>query len=75
MTGFGYMSRTITQSSSHSFDNSSLSLELSDELMESEDDATLPQSRAPDTVSNQYVVYSATFQVPAFYFTMHDSRR
>ena len=42
------------------------------------DDAVIDHdqgSSARDFISaRQYVVYSPTFRVPAFYFTMHDSR-
>ncbi|KAF7983852.1 hypothetical protein HWV62_18170 [Athelia sp. TMB] len=44
-----------------------------EELTEPEDDAALSQSyQAQTVISNQYVVYSSTFQVPTFYFTVHD---
>lgn len=49
-------------------------IDSSDELVEAEDNAVLSQSHAQHIASNQHVVYSATFQVPTFYFTMHDSR-
>jgi Autophagocytosis associated protein, active-site domain len=41
-----------------------------------EDDASvLSMSDAHESlIAQQYVVYSATFQVPAFYFTLHNSR-
>lgn len=46
-----------------------------EELTEPEDDAALSQSyQAQTVISNQYVVYSSTFQVPTFYFTVHDLR-
>lgn len=42
-------------------------------LEEIEDDST--QSTTPSTalIGRQYVVFSSTFQVPAFYFTIHHS--
>lgn len=30
-------------------------------------------STSEELISQQYVVFSATFQVPAFYFTLHDT--
>jgi ubiquitin-like-conjugating enzyme ATG10 len=56
-------------------DMPSLELESFDDVAEEDkDDATLLQSHSTSLTSTQYVVYSATFQVPAFYFTIHDSR-
>jgi ubiquitin-like-conjugating enzyme ATG10 len=56
-------------------DMPSLELESFDDIAEEDkDDATLLQSHSTSLISTQYVVYSATFQVPAFYFTIHDSR-
>ncbi|KII94786.1 hypothetical protein PLICRDRAFT_86256 [Plicaturopsis crispa FD-325 SS-3] len=37
------------------------------------DDATLAVSAISTLNCRQYVVYSSTFQVPAFYFTIHES--
>ncbi|KIM90712.1 hypothetical protein PILCRDRAFT_59000 [Piloderma croceum F 1598] len=55
-------------------DTPSLELESFDGVAEEDnDDATLIQSHSTSLTSTQYVVYSATFQVPAFYFTIHDS--
>jgi ubiquitin-like-conjugating enzyme ATG10 len=71
--GFGYMFRTVTFSSVQDI-APNLALESFDEVVEGDDDhATLPQSQSASLNSTQYVVYSATFQVPAFYFTIHDS--
>lgn len=52
---------------------SSVLVDSSEDLIEAEDSATLLQTQTQDVVSNQYVVYSPTFQVPTFYFTMHNS--
>lgn len=51
-------------------------LSLDDGLDDSSpvDDASeLAMSTHESLTAQQYVVYSATFQVPAFYFTVHDS--
>ncbi|KAG5644057.1 hypothetical protein DXG03_009147 [Asterophora parasitica] len=49
-----------------------LDIDLEESFTEEDDAATVV---APESfVSRQYIVYSATFQVPAFYFTMHDSK-
>ena len=45
----------------------------SEKLTEHDDDATLTGSHTAVLTCNQYVVYSATFQVPAFYFTLSDT--
>lgn len=56
-------------------DTLSLELEPFDDIAEEDNDAaTLIHSHSTSLTSTQYVVYSATFQVPAFYFTIHDSR-
>ena len=39
-----------------------------------DDDLATAQVTACTLNFVQFVVYSATFQVPAFYFTLHDSR-
>ncbi|KAF8915952.1 hypothetical protein CPB85DRAFT_1292554 [Mucidula mucida] len=73
VTGLGYMSRkTIhTRTRSPYLD----SLDTGDLGLEYEDDATATSpTRSCDIVTcHQYVVHSASFQVPAFYFTMHDA--
>jgi len=50
-----------------------------DPAQEDPDDAVIDYEEASYGVgelyhARQYVVYSPTFRVPAFYFTMHDSR-
>lgn len=43
-------------------------------LEEPFDDAVLVYSTTSEFITSlQYVVFSGSFQVPAFYFTMHDS--
>jgi ubiquitin-like-conjugating enzyme ATG10 len=48
--------------------------DLLTEVLEEDDDSTLPvQTPSCETlIVQQYIVYSPTFQVPAFYFTVHD---
>lgn len=48
-------------------------LETETELEEEEDLATAAVSSSILTCV-QHIVYSVTFQVPVFYFTIHDSR-
>lgn len=52
------------------------SLDLDDDFQEDViDEAVVMGSSGHESLtSKQYVVHSATFQVPAFYFTIHDSR-
>ncbi|TRM67976.1 hypothetical protein BD626DRAFT_480410 [Schizophyllum amplum] len=58
---------------SKSYVGSDIDALQSDELAIS-DDAAASQSDIEQSLScHQYVVYSAGFQVPAFYFTIHDS--
>jgi ubiquitin-like-conjugating enzyme ATG10 len=74
LSGFGYMSRTVTLlTGQDDGDNSRLHLDSTNEVVEIDDDATVSHLPSTRLVSNQYIVYSATFQVPAFYFTIHDS--
>jgi len=75
MPGFGYMSRMVALSSIQDYDTPNLGLESFDDVGDIDNDnATLSQSYSTSLSSTQYVVYSATFQVPAFYFTIHNSR-
>ncbi|TFK43610.1 hypothetical protein BDQ12DRAFT_187372 [Crucibulum laeve] len=64
--GYGFMSRTTIHTRpipAH---------DLADE--ETEDDATVTIHPTHEQLTcKQYVVYSASFQVPAFYFTIHNS--
>jgi len=74
MPGFGYMSRTVAISSTQDYNTPSNSLESLDDISEVDnDEATLSHSHSTCLSSTQYVVYSATFQVPTFYFTIHNS--
>ena len=45
----------------------------SENLTEPDDDGTLTGSHTAALTCKQYIVYSATFQVPAFYFTLNDT--
>ncbi|KDQ14612.1 hypothetical protein BOTBODRAFT_32364 [Botryobasidium botryosum FD-172 SS1] len=78
--GYGHLHRTAFVKErvdpTHPADSDSL-LSTDDEWIVDMDD---DPSAAPDTQSNtpvltvqQYIVYSPTFQVPALYFTIHDS--
>jgi ubiquitin-like-conjugating enzyme ATG10 len=41
--------------------------------VEEEDVATVQASVPPPLTVHEYIIYSASFNVPAFYFTVHDS--
>lgn len=76
--GFGHLTRTTL----HTRRLGSPPLHASfDEILEDDealnDEATADTSSPPpeSLTCRQYIVYSATFQVPAFYFTIHDSSR
>lgn len=79
MSGFGYMSRTVTLSAGRhetagAVDGeANMHLNSANAVVEIDDGATMSHAPLTPIVSNQYVVYSATYQVPAFYFTIHDS--
>ncbi|KAJ7591146.1 hypothetical protein C8J56DRAFT_934793 [Mycena floridula] len=71
LSGFGFMSRT-NQIHRHARPKSPQQLEEPD--LEQDDDTTVAALQDYEYLTcQQYVVYSATFQVPAFYFTIHDS--
>ncbi|KAJ7744520.1 hypothetical protein DFH07DRAFT_834606 [Mycena maculata] len=62
VSGFGYMARSVLHTRRAAEKETEQGL----------DDATA--APAVETLTClQYVVYSATFQVPAFYFTLHDA--
>ncbi|KAF5364190.1 hypothetical protein D9756_000697 [Leucocoprinus leucothites] len=72
---FGFMSRTVTvfrrpDTSAHYFDDP-----LGEEVLEEEHDATVlsATSETESFTCQQYVVFSSTFRVPAFYFLLSDS--
>ncbi len=62
------MSRTTVQTK-----RATQALEDEETVEDDLDEATAPTGTEP-VICQQYVVYSATFQVPTFYFTMHSSR-
>lgn len=70
--GLGYMSRTTIHSRRQPFCDTDLD---DPEEARTEEDATVcyVSAQHESLTSRQYVVYSASFQVPAFYFTIHDS--
>ena len=47
--------------------------EPEDEELEEDEATARPTSGLEDVISQQYVVYSPGFQVPAFYFTVHNT--
>ncbi|KAF4619440.1 hypothetical protein D9613_005191 [Agrocybe pediades] len=65
--GYGYLTRTTTH-----FANTSTEV-LSDELEWEEDDAATGETSSPVVMVHEYIVYSVAFNVPAFYFTVHDT--
>lgn len=68
--GFGYMARS-TVLTRHTLQQQAL--EDEDTFVDVPDAATASVDTEP-LICQQYVVYSASFQVPTFYFTMHSSR-
>jgi ubiquitin-like-conjugating enzyme ATG10 len=75
LSGFGYLSRVVLTTRRRG-----VALGVNEEELdvnEGDDDAdeaaaAAPASHAQILSCHQYIVYSATFQVAAFYFTMHD---
>ncbi|THH17967.1 hypothetical protein EW146_g2938 [Bondarzewia mesenterica] len=74
--GFGFLTRSVTLSRREQPSNADKDdVELEDRSIAPTDDATLSASPAAEAViSIQGVVFSPTFQVPVFHFTVHDSR-
>ncbi|KZT24440.1 hypothetical protein NEOLEDRAFT_1094113 [Neolentinus lepideus HHB14362 ss-1] len=77
-SGLGYLSRTVQLSHRQDTgcDDSGCVDEFDGQIvLEEYDDAVLSDPRASDTlIARQYVVHSATYQVPVFYFTIHNSK-
>ncbi|KAJ3559834.1 hypothetical protein NM688_g97 [Phlebia brevispora] len=72
--GLGYLSRSVTLPAQCPVEESDDVHEIQDVAVESMDEAALSVSVSATPVTcQQYVVYSATFQVPAFYFSVHRS--
>ena len=72
--GLGYLSRTALLQGCARYEDSDL---LKDEISESEvveDPALAHGSSSGFLTCGQSIAFSPTFQVPAFYFTIHDSR-
>src|SRR5258705_368952 len=72
--GYGFLTRTRYLQWKSPFDPYSYvnSTDL-DEVEEEEDIATAQASELPSLTVHEYIVFSASFSVPAFYFTMQDS--
>ncbi|KAG1820267.1 uncharacterized protein BJ212DRAFT_1266419 [Suillus subaureus] len=72
LPGFGYMHRIITLNWRHPASVDAF-LEIDDSL-DFVDDGTTASRDSPDSLTcHQYVVLSATFRVPAFYFSIYGS--
>lgn len=72
----GFMSRSTTQlwtSRSSAIDTMPLDQVLEETFAEDDDPSMTDVLNVHENlVSQEYTVYSSTFQVPAFYFTVHD---
>ncbi|TFK55774.1 hypothetical protein OE88DRAFT_658144 [Heliocybe sulcata] len=77
VSGLGYLSRTVLLSrrpGCRSYELGFTDGLDGEAILEEEDGATLSDADPSDTVvCRQYVVYSPTYQVPVFYFTIHAS--
>ena len=74
----GFMARQTThfwRSTASAVDYMPVTDDIEEQLSEDDDIATMAGNldTQENLIAQQYVVYSATFQVPAFYFTVHDS--
>ncbi|KAF8913829.1 hypothetical protein CPB84DRAFT_1840622 [Gymnopilus junonius] len=72
--GYGYLTRT-TSHFYKAFNSHSRYLihPASTELENEEEDEATAQPAQPILTAREFVVYSASFSVPAFYFTIHDT--
>ena len=73
--GYGFLTRTRYLRWKSPFDPYSHvdSINLEEVEVEEEDIATVQTSELPSLTAQEYIVYSASFNVPAFYFTMQNS--
>jgi ubiquitin-like-conjugating enzyme ATG10 len=73
--GYGFLTRTRHLRWKLPFDPYSHvdSVDLEEVEVEEEDIATVQASELPSLTGHDYIVYSASFNVPAFYFTMQNS--
>ncbi|KAI0352700.1 hypothetical protein OH77DRAFT_1484878, partial [Trametes cingulata] len=70
VSGLGYLRRTVILPRSRPAEEDDAS-ELSEPLTMNDEAASAHSGEV--LTCRQYVVYSATFEVPTFYFTLHDS--
>ncbi|KAF9469125.1 hypothetical protein BDZ94DRAFT_1317663 [Collybia nuda] len=75
ISGFGFMSRTVIYTRrSKTASTDDLCVDEFEEAFPDDDDANLSTPSIPEiSILQQYVVLSATFCVPTFYFSLHDS--
>ncbi|KAI0921887.1 hypothetical protein AcW1_004257 [Taiwanofungus camphoratus] len=74
MSCIGYMSRSVLFPHKFAEDYWREHGQGLDAELDVIDDSTSAASNIPDVLTwNQYVAYSASYQVPAFYFTIHQS--
>lgn len=73
LPGYGYLDRTTSHFSKVHVDIAESDL-IEEDLEEERDVAAAIPPQSCFTVQ-EYIVYSASFMVPAFYFTIHNSRR
>jgi ubiquitin-like-conjugating enzyme ATG10 len=72
LPGFGYMHRMVTLKWRNP-ESDDTSLEIDDGLDVADDGTTAPYHSPDPLTCQQYVVLSATFRVPTFYFSIHGS--
>ena len=70
-SGLGYLSRTISLRPASQSDSLDATSPMS-EVLHVEDEATVSSTTGSDILTcQQYVIYSQTYQVPAFYFSVY----
>jgi ubiquitin-like-conjugating enzyme ATG10 len=71
--GYGFLSRTCYHTHKIPVDLDVSISDLDEMGIEEDDSATAQDFLSPSFCVNEYIIYSASFNVPAFYFTIHDS--
>ena len=71
--GYGFLTRTTIHTCKAPLDLEADAFDLEEEVEEFEEDSAIADPSSLSTLNvKEYIAYSASFNVPAFYFTMHD---
>ena len=71
--GYGFLTRTTIHTCKAPLDLEADAFDLEEEVEVFEEDSAIADPSPLSTLNvKEYIAYSASFNVPAFYFTMHD---